>query len=98
MLASTKDDKDNRSVSNGLCDAYETSNSKQFFEVFDHVDFIEDNQSEVLKPYWIFTVFYMIHRNLLIIMRDPTIQKLRIIQKIVGSNKFQRICYRSYVD
>lgn len=84
VLANTKVDKDNRSATGELCDAYEASNSKQSFGVFDHGDFIENNQGKVLKPYWIFTVFYLIHRNLLIIIRDPTIQKLRIIQKIVG--------------
>lgn len=44
----------------------------------------EDRQYEIQKPFWILTVWWLIYRNLLIVARDPTIQKCRIIQKIVS--------------
>lgn len=40
-------------------------------------------QSDFRKPLWILTILWLIHRNFLIVVRDPTVQTLRIIQKIV---------------
>lgn len=39
--------------------------------------------SDFRKPYWILTIYWLIHRNFLIVVRDPSVQMLRIVQKIV---------------
>lgn len=42
-----------------------------------------DNQSDFCRPLWLLTVLWMTHRNFLIVVRDPSVQALRIVQKIV---------------
>ncbi|XP_037030733.1 protein scarlet [Bradysia coprophila] len=41
------------------------------------------NNYQLRRPYWPKTLFWLCYRNFLTIIRDPTIQTLRIIQKIV---------------
>lgn len=36
------------------------------------------------KPYWYFTMYWLCYRNFLTVIRDPSVQTLRIIQKIVS--------------
>lgn len=45
----------------------------------------EDESVVIKKPFWLFTMFWLIRRNFLVVARDPTIQKLRIFQKMVRS-------------
>lgn len=72
------------SVAHKLCDAFDASRSNQLVEIENSFTIEEEVTLDVRKPFWIFTLFWLIHRNLLVVARDPTIQKIRIIQKIVS--------------
>lgn len=71
-----------------LCDAFEASRQDRIFEaplniVIDNDEHDDHRQyNTTQKPFWIFTVYWLIYRNLLIVARDPSIQKIRIVQKI----------------
>lgn len=73
------------SVAQQLCDAFEVCRQDKQMKTIDTF-IIEDDlmKCDIEKPLWIFTVFWLIHRNFLIVVRDPTIQKLQILQKIVS--------------
>lgn len=43
-----------------------------------------NDKVSIEKPLWIVTVYWLIRRNLMVVTRDPTIQKLRILQKMVS--------------
>lgn len=72
------------SVAHKLCDAFEASRFNQLVEIENNFTIDEEVMLDVKKPFWMFTIFWLIHRNLLVVARDPTIQKIRIIQKIVS--------------
>lgn len=80
-IPSTKSDK---SVAQQLCDAFEICRRDREIKAIDTFIIEDDIKSDIQKPLWIYTVFWLIHRNFLIVMRDPTIQKLQIVQKIVS--------------
>lgn len=56
----------------------------------------EDKLHKIQKPHWIFTILWLIYRNLLIVVRDPTVQKLRIVQKIVNEDTQVFLCFKMY--
>ena len=43
---------------------------------------VHEEEKKFKKPYWISTLFWLTYRILLTIVRDPTVQYLRIIQKM----------------
>lgn len=88
VLSKSEPEKKPDSVAHRLCDAFEASYENQ--PTFDLNEFImeEDKLHEIQKPHWIFTIMWLIYRNLLIVVRDPTVQKLRIVQKIVNMIKY----------
>lgn len=67
-----------------LCDAYDAINRNNHRSDFENFDGIEDSKYDVQKPFWIFTLYWLIYRNLLIVLRDPSIQRIRILQKVVS--------------
>lgn len=78
-------EKDGDSVAQQLCNAFEVCRQDKQMKAIDTFVIIEDDvMYDVRKPLWIYTVFLLIHRNFLIVARDPTIQKLQIVQKIVS--------------
>lgn len=84
VLSKTERGHESNNVAHQLCDAFEATRKDQATEQLNGFIIEEDNkQYEVKKPLWIFTVYWLIYRNLLIVARDPSIQKLRILQKIV---------------
>lgn len=79
------------SVAHKLCDAFNASRSIQLVEIENNFTIDEEVMLDVKKPFWMFTIFWLIHRNLLVVARDPTIQKIRIIQKLVSF--FFALCF-----
>lgn len=78
--------KDGNSIAQQLCDAFEVCRQDKQMKTIDTFVIIEDDiKYDIRKPLWIYTVFWLIHRNFLIVTRDPTIQKLQIVQKVVSS-------------
>lgn len=78
-------ERDGNSIAQQLCNAFEVCRQDKEMKAIDTFVIIEDDiKYDVRKPLWIYTVFLLIHRNLLIVTRDPTIQKLQIVQKIVS--------------
>lgn len=85
VLSKSEEGKDGNSVAQQLCDAFDSSRQKELTQISN--SFIienENKQYEMQKPLWIVTVYWLIYRNLLIVARDPSIQKIRILQKIVN--------------
>lgn len=79
------DEKDGNSIAQQLCNAFEVCRQDKQMKAIDTFIIIEDDiKYDIRKPLWIYTVFLLIHRNFLIVTRDPTIQKLQIVQKIVS--------------
>ena len=85
VLSKTDPGQELNNVAHQLCDAFEASRKDQVNERTNGFVIDEDvKKYEIQKPLWIFTVYWLIYRNLLIVARDPSIQKLRILQKIVS--------------
>lgn len=82
VLSKTEPEKE-INVAHQLCNAFDASRKDEMTQTTNHLQNENDKQYEVPKPLWIFTIYWLIYRNLLIVMRDPSIQKLRIVQKIV---------------
>ncbi|XP_055300850.1 protein scarlet [Sitodiplosis mosellana] len=83
VLSKTEPGQEPNNIAHQLCDAFEASRKDQVNERPNGFVIDEDNkQYEIQKPLWIFTVYWLIYRNFLIVARDPSIQKLRIVQKI----------------
>lgn len=83
VLATFDKCKANESAATKLCDAFEQTREYRDIEITNFT--MEEDESQVIaKPFWLFTVFWLIRRNFLVVSRDPTIQKLRIFQKIVS--------------
>lgn len=77
-------DRDGTSIAQQLSNAFEECRQDKQMKAIDTFVIIDDDmENDVRKPLWIYTVFLLIYRNLLIVARDPTIQKLQILQKIV---------------
>lgn len=97
VLSKTDPGKEPNNVAHQICDAFEVS---RFQSGDDDTDKLVQSPStngfgigedddlkryeSVQKPLWIFTVYWLIYRNLLIVARDPSIQQIRILQKIVS--------------
>lgn len=78
-------ERDGHSIAQQLCNAFEECRQDKQMKAIDTFVIIEDDiKYDIRKPLWIYTVFLLIHRNFLIVTRDPTIQKLQIVQKIVS--------------
>lgn len=87
VLATFDKCKANESAATKLCDAFEQTREYRDIEITNFT--MEEDESQVIaKPFWLFTVFWLIRRNFLVVSRDPTIQKLRIFQKIVSFPEF----------
>lgn len=97
VLSKTDPGEEPNNVAHQLCDAFETSRRQSGDDDADEMiqspptnGFATNGGEElkryetVQKPLWIFTVYWLIYRNLLIVARDPSIQKIRILQKIVS--------------
>lgn len=84
VLSKTKPEKE-INVAHQLCNAFDASRKDEMMQTTNHLQNENENDKkyEIQKPLWIFTIYWLIYRNLLIVMRDPSIQKLRIVQKIV---------------
>lgn len=94
VLSKTDADKDVNNVAHQLCNAFDASRKNELSQITNNLVIENDKQHEIQKPLWIFTVYWLIYRNLLIVARDPTIQKLRIVQKIVKhSLEFDKLTY-----
>lgn len=85
VLANTDTERGTQNAADKLCDAFiaVNQNRNQMVYISTNSDWIEDRKYEIQKPLWIITIYWLIYRNLLIVVRDPSIQKLRIVQKIV---------------
>lgn len=70
-------------VAHQLSDAFDASRKDELVQLSNNLVVENDRQYEIQKPIWIFSIYWLIYRNLLIVARDPSIQKLRIVQKIV---------------
>lgn len=86
ILSRTTRDKDGISTANQLCDAFEATRPDEPMKISINASAVtpDDAKYERRKPLWICTVFWLLQRNWLIVVRDPTIQNLRILQKIVS--------------
>lgn len=86
ILSRTTLEKDGESAANQLCDAFEAIQHDEPVEISSKTNAgtTDDAKYERKKPFWICTVFWLIQRNWLIVLRDPSIQNLRILQKIVS--------------
>lgn len=72
-------------VAHQLSDAFDVSHKEEITLSPNDNHMIEDYKSyEIQKPLWIFTVLWLTYRNILIVARDPSVQKIRILQKIVS--------------
>lgn len=81
----SKNNNDGDSIAQQLCDAFEVCRQDKQMKTIDTFVIIEDDiEYDIRKPLWIYTVFWLIQRNFSIVTRDPTIQKLQIVQKIVS--------------
>lgn len=83
-MSKTEPGKEANHVAHQLCDAFEASRTDELTESQNGFVIEEDRQYEIQKPHWILIVWWLVYRNLLIVARDPSIQKCRIIQKIVS--------------
>lgn len=87
-------------VAHQLCDAFEASRrADDSTGSIPNGFVVEDDERkyEIQKPLWILTVYWLIYRNLLIVVRDPSIQKIRILQKIVSfSRNVSRCVFVAY--
>jgi ATP-binding cassette, subfamily G (WHITE), eye pigment precursor transporter len=45
---------------------------------------IKEEEKRFKKPFWITTTFWLTYRALLQVFRDPTVQVLRVVQKVVS--------------
>lgn len=88
VLAKTNDDRTSHAVATKLCDAYDAQCKNQLSGNVPDFDEIDESKFEIQKPFWLFTIYWLCMRNLLIVLRDPSIQKIRIVQKIVSSVLF----------
>lgn len=84
-------------AANRMCDLFAVSDAAQQRDLLINLEMhiaeegnLETNYETVKfqKPFWPVTVFWLTYRSLLTVVRDPTVQFLRIIQKIV-SNSYQ---------
>lgn len=66
-----------------MCDAFEETRKREEIKITNFTMDADDKVS-IEKPLWIVTVYWLIRRNLMVVTRDPTIQKLRILQKMVS--------------
>lgn len=88
VLSKTDPGEELNNVAQRLCDAFEASRADQSTQTAHNFAIEEDKQGEIQKPLWIFTIYWLIYRNMLIVARDPSIQKIRIVQKIVSESIF----------
>lgn len=59
-----------------------------FLNIFVFVQLEKFNDSNhYRKPFWPVTLYWLIYRNLLILCRDPTVQLLKLVQKMVRFKK-----------
>lgn len=72
------------SVAAQLCDTFERGRQNKQMKTIETFVIEEDIRYDIKKPPWIYTVFWLFHRNLLIVTRDSTIHRLQILQKIVS--------------
>lgn len=56
------------------------------FSMAESGEFQRVQESQFQKPIWLLTVYWLVHRNFLGVLRDPTIQTLRVVQKLVRPN------------
>lgn len=83
VLAKHDKCKINESAAQKLCDAFDETRKDRDVTITNFT--MEEEDCVVIKkPFWLFTIFWLIHRNFLVVRRDPTIQKLRILQKMVS--------------
>lgn len=87
VLSKTELGEELNNVAHRLCDAFNASRTEQLARTANNFVIEEDKKVEIQKPLWIFTIYWLINRNLLIVARDPSIQKIRIVQKIVSESK-----------
>lgn len=81
------------SAAQKLCDAFEETRTDRNVTITNFT--MEEEDSVVIKkPFWLFTIFWLIHRNFLVVRRDPTIQKLRIVQKMVSVKLWRLLSWR----
>lgn len=81
------------SAAQKLCDAFEETRTDRNVTITNFT--MEEEDSVVIKkPFWLFTIFWLIQRNFLVVRRDPTIQKLRIVQKMVSVKLWRLLSWR----
>lgn len=75
-----------------LCDLFAVSKAAEQrdllvnleMHILDSGDFeVTEEEDRFCKQYWPITVYYLFYRVLLTIFRDPTVQFLKLLQKIV---------------
>lgn len=49
---------------------------------------IRQEKETFLKPYWCVTLFVLTHRLMLTVVREPAVQIMRLVQKVVSGNSF----------
>uniref|UniRef100_A0A336L180 CSON003410 protein n=1 Tax=Culicoides sonorensis TaxID=179676 RepID=A0A336L180_CULSO len=78
-------------IANRICDLFAVSEAAQQRDMLINLEMHIGEEADLQtkyesvkyrKPYWITTVFWLMYRALLTVVRDPTVQYLRIIQKI----------------
>lgn len=75
-----------------LCDLYAVSEEAQRVDMLVNLEmsmaesgeFQFAKEPEFQKPLWLLTVYWLIYRNFLSVLRDPSVQTLRIVQKLVS--------------
>lgn len=84
-----------------LCDLFAVSEASQRVEMLVNLEMSMAESGEFqpkdelfLKPFWLLTVYWLIYRNFLNVLRDPSVQTLRILQKIVSKYYFFRFVIR----
>ncbi|XP_031636507.1 protein scarlet [Contarinia nasturtii] len=82
ILSKTEPGKELNNVAHQLCDAFEATRQDHTCEISNDFAIEEERKYDVQKPLWIITVYWLIYRNLLIVARDPHIQKIRIVKAI----------------
>lgn len=101
LLATKTPPSDDDQLANRLCDAYaiskipEIRNNPIETEIsFEHTT---PRRDDFRKPFWLVTIYWLTYRNFLIVIRDPTIQTLRIVQKIAIA-LMAGLCFLGTID
>lgn len=99
VLASTPGyEKSSQRSVNRICDFFTVSEQSQQLDMLINFEMhmcesgefhVKDEERLFDKPFWIVTMYWLTYRTLLTVVRDPTVQAMRMVQKIVSSALFQ---------